>query len=61
MREVEAEVGFLKRADGSCKWTQGDTIIVVGIYGPVEVPRHQELIDKSFIDISVRPAEKNKT
>lgn len=41
MREIEAKVGIIKRADGSALVRMGDTIAIAAVYGPRELhPRY---------------------
>jgi len=41
MRDVEAKVGVIKRADGSALFRMGDTIALAAVYGPRELhPRY---------------------
>ena len=37
MREIEAKVGIIKRADGSAYFRIGDTIAIAAVYGPREL------------------------
>ena len=37
MREIEAKVGIVKRADGSALFRMGDTIAIAAVYGPREL------------------------
>ncbi len=37
MREIEAKVGIIKRADGSALFRIGDTIAIAAVYGPREL------------------------
>jgi 3' exoribonuclease family, domain 1 len=57
----------LSRADGSALWTtgkhplnkiltfKGNTKVLVSINGPIEVPRRDELVSETTIDIQFRP------
>ncbi len=41
MREIEAKVGIIKRADGSALFRVGETIAIAAVYGPRELhPRY---------------------
>jgi|SRR3989344_8528742 len=41
MREIEAKVGIIKRADGSAMFRIGETIAIAAVYGPRELhPRY---------------------
>src|SRR3989338_6676077 len=37
MREIEAKVGVVKRADGSAMFRIGETIAIAAVYGPREL------------------------
>ena len=51
-RSISARLGVLGRADGSCHWTQGDTSVMVAIWGPTAPKRAaQALPDRAFIDV----------
>jgi len=45
----------LERSDGSCQWKQGNTEVLVAVYGPKDVSRKRERIDRSDIKIIVKP------
>jgi exosome complex component RRP46 len=44
----------LSRADGSALWTTGATKALVAINGPIEVPRREELVSETTVDIQFR-------
>lgn len=51
-RSVSARLGVLGRADGSCHWTQGDTSVMVAIWGPMAPKRAaQAMADRAFIEV----------
>ena len=43
LRKLHCQVGLITRADGSSQLSQGETTVVAGTYGPVEVRPHKEL------------------
>ena len=47
LRKLNCEVGLITRADGSSQFSQGDTTVIAGSYGPVEVRPHKELPGKT--------------
>ena len=50
MREIEAKVGVIEKADGSAMFRIGKTIAIAAVYGPKEVhPRHLEDPEKAVI------------
>eukprot|EP01083_Nonionella_stella_P208878 757688_1 len=54
-RPIECEQGLLHRADGSCLFKNGKSSVLVGIYGPLESDRKEELIDRACIDVVYKP------
>jgi ribonuclease PH len=53
-RAISIRVGLLARADGSCQWTQGNTSVLVAVYGP-HTPKRREhsLPDRAYISVKV--------
>ncbi|KAJ8936281.1 hypothetical protein NQ314_012429 [Rhamnusium bicolor] len=58
------KLGVLSRPDGSAMFCEGDlkissflgeTIVIAGLYGPVEVKMQKVLIDKASVECSYRP------
>lgn len=50
MRPIEAQVGVLKKADGSALFRMGNTIAVAGVYGPRKVyPKHEEEAERAIL------------
>lgn len=50
IREMEAKVGVIKRADGSAMFRMGDTIAVAAVYGPRELhPRFLQNPEKGIL------------
>lgn len=56
IRPMESELGLLHKCDGSARVKQGNTSVLVGIWGPVEVRQSRELPDRAAVETSVRPA-----
>jgi len=52
---MAAEPGSLSRADGSARFSQGGTEVLVSVYGPCEVKRAREQIDTATLELIVRP------
>jgi exosome complex component RRP41 len=49
-REIKAEVGVIKNADGSAKFSFGDTIAIAAVYGPrVLHPQHMQNPQKGIL------------
>ncbi|XP_065212875.1 exosome complex component RRP46 [Planococcus citri] len=51
----KCELNTLSRADGSCIYSQDDTVVATAVYGPVEVKQHKMHIDKAHVEILFRP------
>lgn len=55
LRPFSLEFGVLKKAQGSVKLAQGETNIIVAVYGPSEVKPKHELYDKAQIEVVFQP------
>ncbi|XP_069672682.1 exosome complex component RRP46 [Periplaneta americana] len=55
LRPIHCELNVLTRPDGSAILTQGNTAVVTGVYGPVEVKLQRILIDKASVEALYRP------
>ena len=53
---ITATLSLLPRADGSATFKYGATTAIASVSGPMEVRPRDELPDKTFIEIIVRPA-----
>ncbi|XP_018568929.1 exosome complex component RRP46 [Anoplophora glabripennis] len=49
------KLGVLSRPDGSVMFSEGQTTVIAGLYGPVEVKMQKLLIDKASVECSYRP------
>ena len=50
LREVEAKVGVVKRADGSAMFKFGDSVAIAAVYGPRElIPKHKQDPEKALL------------
>ncbi|MEM3405801.1 MAG: exosome complex exonuclease Rrp41 [Candidatus Pacearchaeota archaeon] len=53
LREIRAEVGVVKNADGSALFSFGDTIAIVAVYGPrVMHPQHMQDATKGVLRVN---------
>jgi len=53
-RSISARLGVLGRADGSCQWSQGDTSVLVAVWGPNAPKRAAHALpDRAYVDIRV--------
>ncbi|XP_070805689.1 exosome complex component RRP46 [Pituophis catenifer annectens] len=55
LRRIVCEQGPISRPDGSVSWMQGDTSVLVGVYGPTEVKVSKEIYDKATLEVLLRP------
>lgn len=61
-RPLKCEQGLLKQADGSARFMQGHTSVMVAVYGPMECARtNQERIDGSFVEVLFNAAVDDDT
>lgn len=57
LRNVEVEVGILKRADGSAKARLGNNLAIASVYGPREMhPKHASRPDRAVVRFNYRMA-----
>lgn len=52
---MRCERGELKRADGSARYSQGRTSVLVAVFGPCEVKKRREELDRATLEVIVRP------
>lgn len=55
IRPIESTPGALSRADGSALYSQGQSEVIVSVYGPCEVKRMREVANRSTLEVQVRP------
>jgi exosome complex component RRP46 len=55
LRPMMCEQGLLNRADGSVKYSQDKSTVLVAVYGPIETKRRRELLDRASIEVMFRP------
>jgi len=51
IRDLAIEVGIQERADGSCKFTQGNTVVLASVRGPGDVSASKEKYDRTTIEV----------
>jgi exosome complex component RRP46 len=61
MRTIKSEINILNRADGSVRHSQGDSEVIVAIFGPKEVQVNKEFPDKATIQVIFKPKTKFQT
>ncbi|XP_070577053.1 exosome complex component RRP46-like [Ptychodera flava] len=55
LRTQNCEQNFLSRPDGSASYTQGDTSVMVAVYGPAEIKLSKEIMDKATLEVIYKP------
>ncbi|KAJ2848651.1 exosome non-catalytic core subunit rrp46 [Coemansia brasiliensis] len=55
IRALHCALGQLNRADGSAQFSAGNTSVICGIYGPVDVKLYDEKLDRAHIEVKFRP------
>jgi ribonuclease PH len=55
LRPIKCDRGILHRADGSARWTQGGTSILVAVHGPLEAPQSQQNPHQAIVEAILQP------
>ena len=56
LRPMACELGLLNRADGSCRFSHGDSTVLASVFGPLQPKRQRkQLIDRASLEVSFRP------
>lgn len=55
LRVLTCEMGNLSRPDGSTTIYQGDSCVIVSVYGPGEVRMNKEQLDRATVDVVYKP------
>ena len=55
MRPLYCQLGFCSKSDGSAQLSQGQTTVLSGVFGPVEVKRNREKPDKMDVEVTILP------
>jgi exosome complex component RRP46 len=55
LRPMRCERGLLQRADGSARFSQQRTAVLVAVFGPCEVKKRREELDRATLEVVVRP------
>ncbi|KAJ8925702.1 hypothetical protein NQ315_009549 [Exocentrus adspersus] len=53
--QFSCKLGVLSRPDASVIFCEGETVVMAGIYGPIEVKMQKMLIDKASVECNYRP------
>jgi len=61
LRPISVEHGLLQRADGSCSWSQGGSIALAGVYGPILAGGKDERMDRATIVVHFKSASGSAT
>ncbi|KAG2381649.1 hypothetical protein C9374_006033 [Naegleria lovaniensis] len=56
LREMQAELGVLQKADGSCKFLMGKTIVICSVNGPEASMKEKG--DGAIVDVIFQPRDK---
>lgn len=56
LRQMSIEHSPLNRADGSARFSQGNTVVLCSVTGPAEVKPRNELMDRAFVEVVFKPA-----
>ncbi|KAI8088668.1 ribosomal protein S5 domain 2-type protein [Halteromyces radiatus] len=56
LRAFSASQNILNRADGSAKFSFGETSVLVSVCGPMDVSVRDEKLDEATVEVVVRPA-----
>lgn|SRR6218665_47177 len=52
---LHLELRIIRQPDGSSLFTQRDTTVMVGVYGPAEVRMAREMADRATVEVSYKP------
>lgn len=55
MRELECNLAYLEKPDGSVTLSHGQTKVISAVYGPVEVKMNKEITDRATIICILKP------
>jgi exosome complex component RRP46 len=56
IRAPDTRIGVLVRADGSVRYSQGHTSVIIAINGPLPVGRRDEKMDRATLEVIVKPS-----
>ena len=54
VRPIESELSILNNCDGSARVKQGNSSVVIGVWGPVEARQSKEDPEKAVIETTVK-------
>lgn len=55
IREISCAQSVLSKPDGSSDFSQGDSSVMVGVYGPADVKQNKEILDRATIEVIFKP------
>lgn len=55
LREMKSQLNYLSRSDGSVMFSQGLTVVIASMHGPVESKIQKTLIDRASVEVIFRP------
>lgn len=53
--KLACKLDILSRPDGSLLYSEGETVVVAGVYGPIESRTQKLQIEKANIECNYRP------
>jgi len=58
LRQIDVEKSLLNQANGSARFSQGNTSVLVSVHGPMEVKPRKELIDRATVEFYYKPKDR---
>lgn len=55
LREITSEQTLLSVPDGSATYSQGDSTVMVGVYGPADIKQSKEQMDQATVEVIFKP------
>jgi exosome complex component RRP46 len=56
IRAPDLRAGLLVRADGSVRYSQGHTQLIIAVHGPIPVGRKDEKIERATLEVIMKPS-----
>uniref|UniRef100_H2ZCM7 Uncharacterized protein n=1 Tax=Ciona savignyi TaxID=51511 RepID=H2ZCM7_CIOSA len=60
-RKFNCEMNVLKNTDGSALYSEGDTEVMVGVYGPADLKENKQEVHEALVDVDFRPKHGSPT
>nr|CAB3244003.1 exosome complex component RRP46 [Phallusia mammillata] len=55
LSEMKCKQNVLKSTDGSVEFSQGDTVVLVGAYGPADCKESKQDVKEAIVEVNFRP------